>query len=112
MHQDFQPKADMDRELSKTPALKAELEISDAVASWEKNEDLARLVEALTLSDYPLMYLESFVLKHAQEHPDEEEINTNGFTYHEMPGIPYLELILDQNKQVIGARRKTPKMVS
>lgn len=112
MHQDFQPKADMDRELSKTPALKAELEISDAVASWEKNVELARLVEALTLSDYPLMYLESFLQKYTKEHPDEEEINTNGFTYNDMPGIPYLELILDQNKQVIGARRKTPKMVS
>ena len=102
----------MDRELSKTPALKAELEISDAVATWEKNEELARLVEALTLSDYPVLYLESFLQKYAKEHPDEEGISTNGFTYHEMPGIQHLELILDQNKQVIGARKKSPKMVS
>lgn len=112
MHNESQSKVDMDRELSTTPALKAELEISDAVANWEKNEELARLVEALTLSDYPHLYFESFVQKYSKEHSDEEDINTNGFTYQEMPGIPYLELILDQNKQVIGARKKAPKMVS
>ncbi len=106
MHKEQQP--GLENELRSTPALKAELDINDSVANWEKNQELVHAIEVLEMTGAQRVYLEPYL----QSQSETDEIDTSGFRYSELPGASYLELIMDRNNQVVGVRRKGAKMVS
>ncbi|MEK7075628.1 MAG: hypothetical protein AAB948_02450 [Patescibacteria group bacterium] len=102
-----------EKELNTMPALNAELTesdaINDAIANWEKdnkNEELAHAIDVLVDTGASCVMLNSY-LENKMKDDDSAR-----FKYVEFMGLPFLELILDENKQIVGVRRKAPKIVS
>lgn len=103
----------LDREIKTMPALNAELAESDAVkkaiANWEKenkNQELAHAIDVLVDTGATYVMLNSYL-----ENKGEDDSSAR-FQYVEFMGLPFLELILDQNQEIVGVRRKSPEMVS
>ncbi|MHB8871629.1 MAG: hypothetical protein ACYC5G_04205 [Candidatus Doudnabacteria bacterium] len=111
MDKESQP--NLDKEINATPALNAELAESDAVkeaiANWEKenkNQELAHAINVLVDTGATYVMLNSYL-----ENKSEDD-SLARFEYVEFMGLPFLELILDENKEIVGVRRKSAGMVS